>query len=60
MLNQIDEDFPVLVPAFEGEMAELPEFIDGWRKVYPDFSPVESSDRNEINLSIVDFNLELQ
>jgi hypothetical protein len=59
VLNQVDEDFPVLIPTFDGEDIEIPEFIDKWKKVYSDFDP-PSTEKIELNMYIVDFNLDLQ
>ena len=59
VLNQVDEDFPVLIPTFDGEDIEIPEFIDKWKKVYSDFEP-SSTEKIELNMYIVDFNLDLQ
>ena len=59
VLNQVDEDFPVLIPSLSS-LDKLDEFKREWRKVYPDFNPSAWMPLSKINEYIVEFNLELQ
>lgn len=60
VLNQVDEDFPVLIPSLGERMDGIPAFISKWRRTYPDFNPPSSTNIDAINGYIVEFNLELQ
>lgn len=60
VLNQVDEDFPVLIPSLDERVKGIPAFISKWRRTYPDFNPPSSTDIDAINEYIVEFNLELQ
>ena len=61
VLNQVDEDFPILIPALK-EDGNIQSFVNKWRKIYPDFNPLTTTilDRDGLNQYIVDFNIGLQ
>jgi hypothetical protein len=60
VLNQVDEDFPVLIPSLDKRVKGIPAFISKWRRIHPDFNPPSSTDIDAINGYIIDFNLNLQ
>ena len=67
VLNQVDEEFPVLIPALNERVKGIPAFITKWKRVYPEFNPppfidIDSIKKyiDSINEYIVEFNLELQ
>ena len=60
VLNQVDEELPMLIPSIDERMKGIPAFIHKWQRIYPEFNPPSSTDRNAINRYIIDFNLKLQ
>ena len=61
MLNQVDEDFPVLLPSVPEGETDLLGWIRKCKIVKPQFKPPSLRlTRERLNESIVDFNLELQ
>ena len=61
VLSQVDEDFPTLLPSIQGD-DDVQAWIDECRKIHPDFlEDVDpSTDVDELNKKVVEFNLSLQ
>ena len=59
VLDQVDEDFPVLVPA-QTSLSGFSDFKTKWHAVYPKFNPSSTLTLQKLNEYIVDFNLDLQ
>lgn len=59
VLNQVDEELPVLLPSMKSS-DRVSDWIYECQKIYPDFNPGEVEDWNELNDYIMKFNLDLQ
>ena len=61
VLNQVDEDFPVLLPSVPPDVDDLIGWIEKCKKIQPTFIPPSLRlTRERLNQCIVDFNLDLQ
>lgn len=61
VLNQVDEELPVLLPSMPESSGEsVPEWIGKCQKIHPDFTAEPTCTREQLNECIIEFNLELQ
>ena len=59
VLNQVDEEVPILLPALPAR-ANIIEWIKKCKRIHPSFVEPERLTRNSLNNKIVDFNIDLQ
>ena len=60
VLNQVDEELPVLLPSMPESGESVPEWIGKCQKIHPDFTVEPTCTREQLNECIIEFNLELQ
>ncbi len=61
VLNQVDEEFPVLLPSVPEDVEDLLGWIEKCREIHPSFTPPSLRlTRERLNECIIDFNLDLQ
>lgn len=61
VLKQVDEEMPVLLPSMPLGESDIGKWIEDCQKVHPEFNPSPVPGTiEELNESIMDFNLELQ
>ena len=60
VLNQVDEDLPVLLPSVSVDDEDWEDRMREFKKIYPDFNTESIYDVDELNQRVVDFNLNLQ
>lgn len=60
VLNQVDEDFPVLLPSISESSVDLVGWVKKCQEVHPSFKPPVELTNESLNESIIDFNLNLQ
>ena len=60
VLNQVDEDFPVLLPSVPKGTRNWNAWIQKFKKIHPDFDPGTVTSLDQLNEYVIDFNLNLQ
>lgn len=60
VLNQVDEDVPILLPAVPESHTDLIGWVEKCKRIHPSFVEPETLTRQALNEKIVDFNIDLQ
>ena len=60
VLNQVDEDFPVLLPSVPKGTRNWNAWIQKFKKIHPEFNPGTVTSLDQLNNYVIDFNLNLQ
>ena len=60
VLNQVDKDFPILLPSVPAGTINWNAWIQKFKKIHPSFNPESISSLEELNDYIIEFNLNLQ
>lgn len=60
VLNQVDDDFPVLLPSVPTGVRNWNAWIQKFKKIHSDFNPGVVTGVDQLNEYVIDFNLDLQ